>query len=445
MKKRLLAGALLSALSFLSLNTNAENKISDDQTKWIEFYKKQKFVPTADEMLLNEAPEPQLEKGFTNLYNGENLEGWTALGGAAEFETKGDTIIGRITKGSPSTYLSTNKDDYTDFIFTAELKLEVDGNTGIIFRGQSKPGEKFETVFGPQAEMEDFNRQRFWSGGLYLQGCGGWVYPLWLESHKDVRKAMKAGEWNRITIKAKGQTVRTWVNGIPAALWKNDEYLKGFFSLQVHAGRQGEIHFRNIKVKELPQKAAFQKLFESNDFSKWQHVDGTAVRDTWTVENGVVTFAGKGGSIATKKSYKNFELVFDWKISEGGNSGIKYRTRKNLGLEYQVLDDKKHKDGKIRTHRASDLYELVAAPDDKPVNPVGEWNKGRIVAKGNHIEHWLNGEKVVEIEYGTEDWKTKFSNSKYKAHEGFGDWEGPILLQDHGDVVSYKNIRIREL
>ena len=185
-------------------------------------------------------------------------------------------------------------------------------------------------------------------------------------------------------------------------------------------------------------------LFSSDDFSQWTKVNGKPVGSGWMIKNGVVHRKSLSGDIITKEKFKDFELIFEWKISEAGNSGIKYRTRGSLGLEYQVLDDLKHRDNKNPTHRAASLYELVAAPDTKPLKPVGMWNKGKIIAKDNQIEHWLS-EKVVEITWGTDDWKQKFQKSKYRKNEGFGSWEGPILLQDHMDPVWFRNLMIKRL
>ncbi|MDB4512149.1 DUF1080 domain-containing protein [Arenicella sp.] len=239
----------------LAVTFGHANEIAESQQKWVPQYKKQPNVPKPEDMLINKDPEPDLSKGFTNLYNGRDLDNWTPRGGTCTFEAKGETVVGTCVKGSPSTYLSTKKDDYTDFVFTAELKYEVDGNTGVMFRAQYKAGEGKdkgkETVFGPQAEMEAFSKERYWSGGIYGQSAGGWIYPMWLETHEEVRNAMKEDGWNRITIEAKGDTIKTWLNGVPAAHWKTDEYKKGFFSLQIHAGKEGKIHFRNLKVKEL--------------------------------------------------------------------------------------------------------------------------------------------------------------------------------------------------
>ena len=186
-------------------------------------------------------------------------------------------------------------------------------------------------------------------------------------------------------------------------------------------------------------------LFNKDDFSQWTKVNGEKVDKGWSIENGIVHRHAKGGDIITKGKFKDFELTFEWKISKAGNSGIKYRARGSLGLEYQVLADQKHRDNKNPTHRAGSLYELVAAQDSKTLNPVGEWNKGRIFVRGNQIEHWLNGEKVVEITWGSEDWKKRFQKSKYHKNEGFGSWEGPILLQDHNDPAWYRNLKIQKL
>jgi hypothetical protein len=186
-------------------------------------------------------------------------------------------------------------------------------------------------------------------------------------------------------------------------------------------------------------------LFEKDDFSQWTKVNGDQVGKGWSVKNGIVYRDSKCGDIITKEKYKDFELTFEWKISEAGNSGIKYRTRGSLGLEYQVLDDQKHRDNKNPTHRAGSLYELVAAPDSKTLKPVGKWNAGRIIVNGHKIEHWLNGGKVVEITWGSDEWTKKFQKSKYRKNEGFGSWAGPILLQDHNDPVWYRNLKIRKL
>ena len=247
---------IIFSIAIVALITTAvqANTISESQQKYFKKYKKQTVVPKPEDMLINTDSEPNLTEDFTSLFNGKDLSGWTPKGGHCTYEVKDSTIIGTCIPKSPSTYLSTEKVDYSDFIFTCDMMWDVDGNSGIMLRGQSKPSKKGETVFGPQCEMEgfqDYPNARGWSGGIYGQACGGWYYPLWLEAHKEVRKALKQDEWNRVTIKAQGDTIKTWINGIPAAHWKTTEYLEGFFSLQVHAGGKGTILWRNIKVKEL--------------------------------------------------------------------------------------------------------------------------------------------------------------------------------------------------
>jgi hypothetical protein len=184
----------------------------------------------------------------------------------------------------------------------------------------------------------------------------------------------------------------------------------------------------------------------------------------WTFTNGVLTAVGAkthdgptGGDIVTVKSYGDFELTCDFRITHGGNSGIKYfvdiehhqDTDPSLGLEYQILDDAVHPDAKLgrdgdRTQGS--LYDLIPASANKKSNPVGEWNTAKIVVRNAHTEQWLNGVKVVEFERFTPEFRRLVAESKYKNIPQFGELhEGHILLQDHGDSVSFRNIKIHEL
>lgn len=198
--------------------------------------------------------------------------------------------------------------------------------------------------------------------------------------------------------------------------------------------------------------AGFTPLFNGKDLSGWTLKDGSAIKSGWQVEDGVLHRADKGGDIYTEKEYANFEFRFEWMISPGGNSGIKYRMhdyekKGTLGPEYQVLDDAKHPDALITNKRhAASLYDILAAPADKKINEPGQWNEGRVIARGTHLEHWLNGVKTIEVEVGSHRWKELIAASKFKNVPGFAENpSGRIQLQDHGNKVWYRNLRIKEL
>ncbi|TWT35263.1 hypothetical protein KOR34_01510 [Posidoniimonas corsicana] len=226
--------------------------IDPSQKRWYEQYKKQANAPSPQEMRLNTDPEPKQPPEAKPLFNGKDLEGWERKGGDSEFEVRNGVIVGRCKPGSPSTYLCTTRSNFADFLFTCEMKWEEDGNSGVMFRARSRPGSgSHETVFGPQAEMEGFSKDRHWSGGIYGQSCGGFFYPLWLTEHKAVRAALKPEEWNRLTVLAVGDVVKTWVNGAPAAHWVDDgSFRSGFFGLQIHKGAKGVVLWRGLRVKE---------------------------------------------------------------------------------------------------------------------------------------------------------------------------------------------------
>lgn len=217
-----------------------------------------------------------------------------------------------------------------------------------------------------------------------------------------------------------------------------------------------------LSVQE--KEAGWTLLFDGKSTEHWRGSSmdhfpeaGWVVRDsTLTVVETNGRQEGGAGDIITKKKYSEFELTLDFRLTKGGNSGIKYYALENtykegttLGLEYQILDDKRHPDakkGRDGNRTVSSLYDLIPAADDKPINPPGQWNHARIVAKDNHVEHWLNGEKVLEYDRDSEHFKELIAQSKYKDFENFGlAKEGHILLQDHGNEVSFRNIKIRDL
>ena len=205
-------------------------------------------------------------------------------------------------------------------------------------------------------------------------------------------------------------------------------------------------------LSDAEKSAGWKLLFDGRSLDGWQPVGKAGVPVTgWVVRDGALFHAkaAGGGDIVTAESYGDFELKWEWKIGEAANSGLKYTlpdAAKGVGFEYQLVDDEKHPDG-IRggkLHVTASLYDLIEPSADRKVKPVGEWNESRIVVKGDHVEHWLNGVKVVEFDCGSDDLKARIAKSKFKSVANFGvKTKSPILLQDHGDEVSFRNLKLR--
>jgi hypothetical protein len=195
----------------------------------------------------------------------------------------------------------------------------------------------------------------------------------------------------------------------------------------------------------------WEKLLGDGYQELWRGYKDAAWPQGWVVENGVLTRAKSGDDLMTVAVYADFVLRLEWKISPGGNSGIMYRVSTGddasyfSGPEFQVLDNVEHRDGKESLTSTGSLYALYA-PEHDVVRPVGQWNSTQIVARGNHVEHCLNSCKIVDCEIGSDDWNELVKNSKFAEWPKFGkNREGHIALQDHGDMVWYRNIRIRRL
>ena len=200
-------------------------------------------------------------------------------------------------------------------------------------------------------------------------------------------------------------------------------------------------------------------LFDGKTTNGWRGFKkATFPERGWVVQNGWlkhVAVGGQdsqgGGDIITVDTFDNFDLQFEWKVALGANSGVKYLVTEDrsgpIAHEYQVIDDERHPDAKVGPHRATAaLYDAIPAPANKPLKPAGEINAGRIIVNGTHVEHWLNGVKVVDYELWTPDWERRVRESKFKDYPKYGRARrGHIGLQDHGDQAAFRNIKIRDI
>jgi hypothetical protein len=437
--------------------------------------------------LLTSCGQKQKESPWENLIKGNTLEGWNIKGGKATYDVKDGVVTGTTVSNTPNTFLTTNK-MYGDFILEIDFKVNPHMNSGIQFRSNSLPEYKKGRVHGYQAEIDP--SERAWSGGIFDEARRGWLNDL--EDNTEAKKAFKQNEWNTYRIEAIGDTLKTWVNGVPASHLVDKETASGFIGLQVHSigkGKPGsQISWKNIRIisenvrkhamkspidvvakrnslTSAEKKSGWKMLWDGKSKKGWKSAKSNEFpKNGWKIRNGILSVLASGGGeseaggdIVTKELYSDFELKVDFKLTPGANSGIKYYvdteinkgTGSSIGLEYQILDDALHPDAKKGNHEGSrtvcSLYDLIQADVNKPIKAIGEWNSAYIKSVDNHVEHWLNGVKVLEYERKSKNFLKLVSESKYKKWKGFGMLnEGQILLQDHGDLVAFRNIKIKK-
>jgi hypothetical protein len=451
----------------------------------------------------------EMDSGWVPLFNGKNLDGWEEHSGKAKYTVDDGVLTGESVSGTGNSFLCTKK-TYDNFELELEYKCDALLNSGVQIRSEVFPdaatatihGKEFkfaaDRIHGYQCEIDmDAARGRMWTGGIYDEARRGWLFPADGEKGKQGlafseqgRTVSKNGKWNKLRIVADGPSIKTWLNGVPRAEIFDSVTPSGIIGLQVHgvgsdANKVGlKVAFRNIRIREIksenntlsPQEKAdgWKLLWDGKTTDGWRSPKSDKFpTKSWAIEDGEFKVlssgnaeAQAGGDIITRERYANFDLSVDFKFTTGCNSGIKIFVQpaispinkvtgkptgvgSAIGLEYQILDDANHPDAKLGRNgdrKLGALYDLIPCDPTKPVNPVGEWNRARILSRGNHVEHWLNGRKILEYDRGSEAFRAAVAASKFKNIPNFGEWaDGHILLQEHGSAVSFRNVKIHVL
>lgn len=429
------------------------------------------------------------------LFNGKDLKNFEQLNGDAKYEIKNNELIGTSKIGTPNSFMAT-KNKYGDFILEFDVFVENGLNSGVQFRSLSSADVMDGRVHGYQCEIETSARK--WAGGVYDEARNGWLYPL--TRNPKGQHAFVSGQWNHYRIEAIGNNIRTWINNVQCANLVDDTTAEGFIAFQVHSIKdenlEGKtVRWKNIRIKttdlenarksvdgDVPEisylkntlteheaRTGWRLLWDGKTTTGWRGAKSSKFPEKgWEMKDGILSVLSSGGAestnggdIVTENLFSSFELSVDFKITEGANSGVKYFVDSELnkgegsaiGLEFQVLDDKVHPDakkGKNGNRTVGSLYDLIRAENNgssrgKNFKGVEKWNNARVVVRGGHVEHWLNQVKVVEFDRHSQLFRALVEKSKYEKWEKFGQQpEGLILLQDHGDKVSFKNIKVRE-
>ena len=449
------------------------------------------FVALFFIVLTSKSSAQSSDNDWQVLFNGRDLTGWRELNGTHKWEVKEGMIVGTDVHGQPNGFLCTEK-EYGDFILELEVSIDtLMNNSGIQFRSRSTTDYLNGRVHGYQMEIDP--KPQRWSGSIYDEGGRrGWLYTT--ELNVPGKEAYKNNQWNKYRIECFGTTMRTWVNNIPISHLVDAELTTGFIGLQLHANNPtdppggNQVRFRNIRIKSrgikpsppddifvvntIPNNLSLQEktnkyylLWDGKTSKGWEDAYSVGFpNDSWEInENGLtVKTSGdqspvSGRDIITTNQFGSFILKFDFRLTKGANSGVKYFVEdlKNksapvgkavAALEYQVVDDSMP--GVTGNRTLGSLADLLESKKTRAhIKKTGEWNQGIIkVFPDKRIEYFLNGYKILEFKRGSAEYLDLVAKSKYKDLQSFGMApKGHILLEGRGGVVSYRSIKIKEL
>ncbi len=433
------------------------------------------------------------KSNWQTIFNGKDLGGWQQLNGKHIWEVNNGMIVGTTVPGEPNGFLCTNK-EYGDFVLELEVSIDtLMNNSGIQFRTLSYPGYNNGRVHGYQMEVDPKPQQ--WSGAIYEEGGNrGWVYAGEQLSHaakKAFKRDQKSGfQWNKYRIECIGTTIRTWINGVPAAHLIDGRFLRGYIGLQLHANQANDpagsykVRFRNIRIQTgdltlsplddsyvvnlLPnnlsaqeEKNGYSLLWDGRSSKGWNGPNRSEFpKNAWSTIDGEMSMLKSDDKesdgrlyIITEKQFGPFELKFDFKLSSGANGGVKYfvsesdanRNTALSSLEYQITDDVAA--GVSGNRTLGSLADIMGSKKTPgTVKRTGEWNQALIkVRADNRVEYWLNGNKILEYKRGSAEYRDLVAESKYKDLPNFGmSPKGHILLENNGSAVSYRSLKIKE-
>lgn len=389
-------------------------------------------------LMVAAVPAGAAEFEFVELFNGENLEGWTQRNGTATYRIEDDAIVGKTSEGSPNSFLCTDQ-EYGDFELKFEVLLDSPLNSGVQIRSQSKGGEPSGRVNGPQVEISTDNL----AGYVYGEAAGGWMTP---EEKRERHNHFKEDQWNEYHVIAVGPRIQVWLNGHQISDLVDEEKLrthpKGFIGLQVHGIGEGkgpyEVRWRNIKLRDL---SGFKPLYNGENLSGWKtsgnwlpQEDGSLLIQPRPGEKGWQRYEDY---LVSEATFGDFVLDLEYAYPPDGNSGVFFRIGDpeqpvETGIEVQILDSSK-KVGEMTHHDHGGVIRVQGASKNMS-RPPHAWNRMIICCVGEHLEVELNGTQIIDLELD----EGPMDDRPQRGH---------LALQDHGEPndIRFRNIRVKRL